>query len=477
MNLLRSVLAFFLVVTFAFPASAATLYTYTPATPQSQSNWYSPDWKYRIKVTVDHEQVGEEVTDFPMVVKITNNQKLFKNAKQDGKDIVFTSSDGITKLDHELEAYNADNQELVAWVKIPKLSVTENTEIYAYYGNLTAEDQQRPTNVWGNGYTGVWHLNQDPAGQTKDSTKKETTGPSSGNMNANDSLQEGRVGKGLSFDGTNDYVNTNEFSNFRTNDFSVSSWIKTTSTAIKVGVAKSNGGPSAYWIGVGFGGAGRCVFAIPLLTLNPNSVCNDGQWHLLTATRQNNTVRLYKDGALIASGIDASDVAPGGNIVIGAYGITNTFFWSGNIDNVNVSSVARSGGWIKTEHNNQSDPESFYILSAEQTHTSSTTSNTSFTTPVYPYTTLTSFTERATKNTGTILYQLSPDNGKTWYYRKNNHEWIKATKEINANPAWAINTGIAYLPKGTGQLKIRAYLKPKNAKPVSLEQLQVGYTK
>ena len=493
MKILRVLLVSTLFVTLALPTSAATTYTYKPATPQSQSDWYSADWKYRVKITVNHEQVGEEVTDFPMLVKITNNQKLFKNAKQDGHDLVFTSSDGITKLDHEVEAYNADNQELISWVKVPKLSVTEDTVLYAYYGNPTSEDQQKPTNVWGS-YGAVYHLNNNPETRIVDSTKGGIHGTAGGGMNKNDSLRTGKIGDTLRFDGSNDYVQLPNTDNVAPGDkpLTVSSWIRSDGTT---GTTQT-----IYWDSIGNLGNNphvalyvlddgtllssvRDANANNLNIIAGSNLKGDNMWHHVVMVVNNKQMNLYLDGRNIGSATNASlnalNTASAGVQSIGVAHSSGSLaaFFRGSISDTRVSLNAHSGGWIKTEHNNQNDPESFYTVSTEQARTISTLSNTVFTTPVYTYTTLTSFTEKAIKNTGTILYQLSPDNGKTWYYRKNNHDWTKTIKTTDGNPAWAINTGIAHLPVGTGKLKIRAYLKPKNEKPVSLEQLQVGYTK
>ena len=124
------------------------------------AQWYDANWQYRQKITVNHELVSP-VSGFPMLVKISG--AIMDKAQEDGDDILFTSSDGISKRFHEIESFDG---ELVAWVGMPSLSEKEDTILYAYYGNPEAENQQQPTDVWGNGYAGVWHLN-DNAGVTQ----------------------------------------------------------------------------------------------------------------------------------------------------------------------------------------------------------------------------------------------------------------------------------------------------------------------
>ena len=100
--------------------------------------------------------------------------------QDDGGDILFTASDGTTKLDHEIEKYVNTTGELVAWVEVRSLSGTTNTDIYLYYGNTNAVDQWNPTGagVWEPNYVGVWHLKETPAdGEThSDSTWNSNSG-------------------------------------------------------------------------------------------------------------------------------------------------------------------------------------------------------------------------------------------------------------------------------------------------------------
>ena len=90
------------------------------------------DWGYRKKITVDNAMVSgsSNLTNFPMLVSLTdvdlrdtaNNGKL---GQSDGGDIVFTSSDGTTKLDHEIESIIVEGGTLVAWVEVPTLDHDE----------------------------------------------------------------------------------------------------------------------------------------------------------------------------------------------------------------------------------------------------------------------------------------------------------------------------------------------------------------
>jgi len=114
-------------------------------------NWFDLKWKYRIPIKVDHTKIAGNsgLKNFPIKVEITNGN-LAKKAHPKGWDFLFTSSDGTTKLNHEIQHLDNKTGKLIAWVKIPLLSPFEDTIIYLYYGNPRSTNQENG-NVW-NGY-------------------------------------------------------------------------------------------------------------------------------------------------------------------------------------------------------------------------------------------------------------------------------------------------------------------------------------
>jgi len=50
-----------------------------------------------------------------------------------------------------------------AWVNIPSLSASSNTDIYLYYGYASSSDQQNAMATWNSDYKGVWHLKENGA--------------------------------------------------------------------------------------------------------------------------------------------------------------------------------------------------------------------------------------------------------------------------------------------------------------------------
>jgi len=139
--------------------------------------WYNPGWVYRKSITVNPGQVPSTQANFPVLVNLPADAGLAAHARADGFDILFTTNDGMTKIPYEREKYTNSTGALVAWVNVP--SVTNGTVIYMYYGNPSSTDQAQPTNVWTNGYSGVYHLDEPgagTAGEYKDVTSVANNG-------------------------------------------------------------------------------------------------------------------------------------------------------------------------------------------------------------------------------------------------------------------------------------------------------------
>lgn len=120
--------------------------------------WWNSDWQFRKSIIIDHTKISANLTNFPVLLNFTDGD-LAAKAQVGGDDIVFTDTGGL-KLDHELEYYNGTSGLLVAWVRIPSLSSTEDTTIYMYYGNSDALNQENTQQVWDADYMMTQHFNE-----------------------------------------------------------------------------------------------------------------------------------------------------------------------------------------------------------------------------------------------------------------------------------------------------------------------------
>ena len=118
-------------------------------------------------IAIDSSQVTGGLRDFPVLINLSSDAQLAADAQDDGDDILFTASNGLAKLSHEIERFcggiitaacPADTGELVAWVKVPYLPSQGS---YARY----AGDKSVP----GKGEILVWN----PDDNTRNSNVKD----------------------------------------------------------------------------------------------------------------------------------------------------------------------------------------------------------------------------------------------------------------------------------------------------------------
>jgi hypothetical protein len=190
----------------------------------TRSDWYNASWIFRKKITIDHTKVGDNLTDFPVLVSLNSDADLASDARNDGYDILFTSANGTTKLNHEIEQFDGNTGKLIAWVGVTSLSSSADTIIYMYYGNPSSADQQNPTGVWNSSYQAVWHLKETSGGSgaMKDSTTNANNGT---DVNSPTLGAAGKIGNGTGFDGTNDYIRVGDAASLDlSGDFTVQLW-------------------------------------------------------------------------------------------------------------------------------------------------------------------------------------------------------------------------------------------------------------
>lgn len=338
-----------------------------------------PSPRRRKRITVLESQVeapgpSGSLADFPVLFSVTDTQ-IRDRASADGSDIYFTAADGETRLEHEIERWVSGTGELVAWVKIPTLSETEDTVFYVNYGDAEQAGPGNPVrNVWTASFAAVWHLAQDPgpggAGDILDSTTGND-GTAHVSMQTSN-LVAGQIGNGIDFDGSDDEISfTNPISGGSSH--TISAWVnqRTTNSDDAVVVLGTGEMNRARWLY----SARRPddVVAFGFYTndeISNVNIENDG-WTLLHWTYDGTSSRLYINGQSVGGPANAgAGINTQGNA--GRIGnVTSTNFGSamnldGRADEVRIATVARPAEWVRTEFNNQSTPASFYTVGTEE---------------------------------------------------------------------------------------------------------------
>ncbi len=136
------------------------------------------------KLTLQESQISSSNTNisgFPVLVRITdpdlksvaNGGKVYSN---NGYDIIYTANDRNTLLPFQVEEYDPTTGELVAWVKIPIVSATVNTDFYMLFGNPSANVNLGSKSTWDANFKAVYHLNSDVADWTSNAFNLTNSG-------------------------------------------------------------------------------------------------------------------------------------------------------------------------------------------------------------------------------------------------------------------------------------------------------------
>lgn len=186
-------------------------------------------WANRIELTIDNTKVDTaNLTDFPVMVKLSTASGIgdvdvsavFDELTSDAnrKKIAVTSSDGTTQLYCEIEKWDDANETAWLHVKVPSVAYDADTVLYLYYDSAQADNTTYvgdttdavTHNVWDANFAAVYHMAQDPNGDVtdaiKDSTSNGNDGTPHGTMATAD-LVDGKVGKAIEFDGSDDGIN------------------------------------------------------------------------------------------------------------------------------------------------------------------------------------------------------------------------------------------------------------------------------
>ena len=352
---------------------------------ESQDNVspFDNGWSYRKKIAIDHTKVANtDQTDFPVLISTTDLDWRDTGSggqvgQTDGGDFLFTTSDGLTKLHHEIDRYDNTTGELVAWVRIPTLSASTDTEIYLYYGNASAVDQANSGGVWSSSYTGVWHLGdgdstaagfyQDSSVHGQDATLTDGDG---------DTEQiDGWIGKAMDFRGDADSMlipQTSADKDYSDNDWTLQMWVRrdaangTTDTLFSQG---DGDGTGRTWLYVNDGAAGDYFSAfIAGSGLNSTQTATVDEWfHVaLVFTESSDNLKILVNGTEVASGTRNMESA-NGDFVIGATKAQGTEYFPGGIDEVRLATAIRTEDWLATEYANQLAPQAFYLVGYEET--------------------------------------------------------------------------------------------------------------
>ncbi|MFW9927487.1 MAG: LamG-like jellyroll fold domain-containing protein, partial [Candidatus Thorarchaeota archaeon] len=376
--------------TIALQLTDPTGSTWYTGSTTFQGEKFTLPYYHRKHLTISHTSVDEDLVNFPVLVNIYDAD-LRTDVRPDGRDIAFTI--GEETLSHEIElfdqTFNETHAHLVAWVNVPILSGSSDTIITMYYGNPLAPIVYDSGPVWDSGYLGVWHLGESGTGavdEYSDSSQYKHHGQGGeGNSSFVPTLTTGKIGSGQDFnnlDGYYDLIDCGDSPLWNIDGYQITleAWVQhdiTPNTHV-YGIMNHKGWYDGYSLFINYGGGStlKPTFSLPGQThqLRGANDVTGGAWHHIVATYDGSLMRIYVDGVQDPTVLAKSDaIRPSAyeqGFWIGHGDQPKDRVWSaewdGQIDEMRISDVVRSAGWIQTQFENQDDPGNFYSVGVEE---------------------------------------------------------------------------------------------------------------
>lgn len=331
--------------------------------------WWDGKWHERRKVQFDASTTGaginENLANIPILVRLHAGNFSFSNAKSDGSDIRFIGPDDKSPLKFHIEKFDPKQAIALVWVQVPRISAGSNQNfIWMYYGNPSAPDGQDRGGTYDVNQVAVYHFNE------QDSPKDVT---SYGNNAASFSGKLGFpavVGNGAQFGGVGDQMKiaASPSLNF-SKGFTFSAWVRPEQPAENASLFSWDDGKQSILIGLDGSqaysnlrsGGGQAV------TTPKTQVLIAKQWHRLTVTVDpEKKITLYLDGNVAATAnFSGAAPAPSSDIIIGSSAKGGNNF-VGELDEVRLSNVARTAGWVKASFQSQNPDGMLTSVSEEE---------------------------------------------------------------------------------------------------------------
>lgn len=318
-----------------------------------------------LNTTAAGADIAEDLYGFPVLVRLNAANFAFDETRSDGSDLRFIKPDAdSTTLPFEIERWDMNARLAEIWVSVDTVRGTNDDQSFIMlWGNPETAPAvpSRPVFDAADGFGGVWHLSGTGEAQARDATPNGFHG-----IPANVASDEGIIGEAGIFTGDEkSYIavpNTASGAlNYPENGrYTVSVWVNSDSVAYnRVIIGK---GDVQYYLRIHndnwhFAEYHDLPSTAWDFTAFPYSF---GEWVHLCGVRNDTSHYLYVDGVCVDSvkkrmGGDeprneSFDVEIGRRLLPDR---SDGLYFSGSIDEVRISGVARSGDWIKLCYMNQ----------------------------------------------------------------------------------------------------------------------------
>jgi hypothetical protein len=339
-----------------------------------ESRFSGFNWRKKITLNKTIFSGIETLINFPLLVSLKDPdlRHINRGGKMihlKGNDIRFSKMDGETPLLSQVESYNPETGELLAWVLIDTLKPFNENLLYIYFSRAEISGLM-PDLIWENDYQAIWHFN---TGLHADNSRK-IRATAIGTSSCNGKIANGRMFNALSEECA--YYPWAQDLDLKS-DISISAWVypiqKGREQVIVSNQGDHAGGYRLYLdkqnkVAFDFisadgvrHGPGDASGGTPLST---------GEWYYVSAVYSltEHSIQTYLNGVPDRIYISTQSPAPTPSpLQIGRDLFNVQSYFSGALDELRISNKPKSAQWIAFEYLNQkSSLASFRVGMAEE---------------------------------------------------------------------------------------------------------------
>jgi hypothetical protein len=346
------------------------------------------DWDKKMAISLSSDYIDDDLSNWTLVFDQTFSAVLTQNngpldadgtapTLPNGDDLRFSSDvNGLNELALDIRDWTTNNDPTLATcevaVKIPLVDKDAPTTIYMWWGNATASpyaagDLFGQYNAYEDDYVFIYHLSN-----TTDRASNQFNGSTNGGV----AFTQGILGDAASFDGNDDYIESNNTVDLlgASNDVTISVFVNPdvsqkvnadifdyghSTTISNFVIQQNNTATNEFYFAFYNGSSWEYSYSIPL---------SANTWQQITYVKNGTSLSSYLNDAETIS--SPAIVSPTINKTITKFrvgditdlGLDRNF--SGIVDEIRISNSARSEAWIKADYYNLFNTPGFLTISS-----------------------------------------------------------------------------------------------------------------
>jgi biopolymer transport protein ExbB len=312
--------------------------------------WWNDDWTQRKEITIDTTAAGADInaplTEAQVLVRLSaGNFPQFFSVRDNGADLRFIAGDDQTPLRFHIERFDPVNEMAYVWVRLPAINAQSDAgNFFLYFGNPAAPSGSDPAASYDVATVAAFHFNE--TGGLPTDTTAYGTRAISGQLFP---LPASIIGSGATLSGNEPLVleAAPQLAVNPDNGWTFETWLRVPALPAEPAALLDLRGADGSRLALTVGPNGL-VAALDANEVSSFAPLVAGTWHHVALVLGPDGLQLYLDGSQVG-GAALAVPAMAGPVFIGGSAEGNALL-AADLDELRISSVARSADWIRFAH-------------------------------------------------------------------------------------------------------------------------------